>query len=138
MKYIEDEKSIALMKLNCLWKADSEKTSRFKRIKNNRFVLILYRVVKSISMIFYVGEYGVKKSLLKSYWWLNQNRINDFTLKYRDDFLKEFAPVYSKNIEKKIVIYSAVFGGYDSIKEPLYVNENIDYVIFYGSGNTPR
>ena len=130
MKYIEDETSIALMKLNCLWKADSEKTSRFKRIKNNRFVLILYRVVKSISMIFYVGEYGVKKSLLKSYWWLNQNRINDFTLKYRDDFLKEFAPVYSKNIEKKIVIYSAVFGGYDSIKEPLYVNENIDYVIF--------
>lgn len=130
MKYLESEKSIALMKLNALWKIDSEKMTVYKRLKSNYLVIILFRFLKSLSMITYIGEYGLKITLLKMYWWVNRNKINNFTLRFDDDFSTEFADINDKLQGKKVVVYSAVFGGYDSIKEPLYVNDNIDYVMF--------
>ncbi len=130
MKYVEDEKSIALMKLNAMLKVDSEKENVYKRIKSNWFVRTLYKIVKSLSMILHIDDYGVRICLLKSYWSLNTKRINNFTLKFENDFSKEFADKEDKIQGKKIVVYSAVFGGYDSIKEPLYVNDKIDYVMF--------
>ena len=34
--------------------------------------------------------------------------------------------------EKKIVIYTGIFGKYDMLQEPLYLDKNIDYICFHG------
>ena len=36
---------------------------------------------------------------------------------------------------KKIAIYTCVTGGYDSIKEPVFINDKIDYFIFTDNDN---
>lgn len=39
--------------------------------------------------------------------------------------------VFNNSIEnKKIVIYSCIVGNYDSIKEPLYLNPNCEYILY--------
>ena len=130
MKYIEDETSIALMKLNVLWKINSEKLNAYKKIKKNSIIVFAYRLTRAICTLMHIRKYGIKVTLLKSYWWLNPSRIKNYELKKNIDFSQEFATMEDNLKGKKIVVYSAVFGGYDTIKEPLYINDNIDYVIF--------
>ncbi|MGE6539335.1 hypothetical protein [Bacillus luti] len=34
------------------------------------------------------------------------------------------------NGKPKVIVYTALFGNYDSVKEPLFIDENIDYILF--------
>ena len=38
--------------------------------------------------------------------------------------------VYPNSKAKKIVVYSCITGNYDNVIDPLYCNENIDYILF--------
>lgn len=40
--------------------------------------------------------------------------------------------------DKKIVIYSCVSGNYDSINSPMFINENVDYILFVDDENVPN
>lgn len=50
--------------------------------------------------------------------------------------IRKDMPVFSPDFEKlyfsdkRIAVYMAVFGGYDSLKEPLFSPDNVDYFIF--------
>nr|WP_275900228.1 glycosyltransferase domain-containing protein [Bacillus wiedmannii] len=39
-----------------------------------------------------------------------------------------------ENGKPKVIVYTALFGNYDSVKEPLFIDENIDYILFTDNG----
>jgi len=46
-------------------------------------------------------------------------------------FFHQFSKLYSNNkLENKIVVYTAIFNNYDDLKDPLIVDNNVDYVCF--------
>ena len=46
-------------------------------------------------------------------------------------FFHQFSKLYSNNkLENKIVVYTAIFNNYDNLKDPLIVDNNVDYVCF--------
>lgn len=56
-----------------------------------------------------------------------------FTLRYskfKMNQINKFVPTRNVYNKPKLVVYTVCMGKYDIIKEPIYVDENIDYVIF--------
>ena len=37
--------------------------------------------------------------------------------------------------DKRIVVYTAITGNYDELKEPIFIDQNIDYVCFTNNKN---
>lgn len=46
-----------------------------------------------------------------------------------------YRKIYCKNINKKIIVYTANFGNYDMLSDPLYRGNQIDYVCFTDNKN---
>ena len=43
---------------------------------------------------------------------------------------KKYSNNYNKIKQKKIAIYTCITGDYDDVQEPLFCNENVDYILF--------
>lgn len=121
--YIENERSITNMRenLNRIEKKEKEKKefNKFELLKKIKFEIVST-----------LRDSGIKRTLFKIYCRLNKKKIFDKNTEYRylDD---ELNYTYLTDISKrKIVVYTAIFGDYDDIQEPIYVNSLIDYVIF--------
>lgn len=59
----------------------------------------------------------------------NASKIYDFTITFQTRKVEDFLVDDYRDVGKGVV-YTAVFGGYDNIDEPMYVNPNLDYVAF--------
>lgn len=76
-------------------------------------------------------ESGVKRTLFKINCRLHKEKIFDKQTIYDADDLSEIQYNYLSDIEnKRIAIYTAIFGGYDELKEPEYISPYCDYYIF--------
>lgn len=51
------------------------------------------------------------------------------TNKIKMNLMNEFIPSNNKH-KKSVVVYTACYGKYDSIKNPIYINPEYDYYIF--------
>lgn len=89
---------------------------------------LLSKICREIITTF--RDTGIKRTIFKIYCRIYPQKIFDKCEKFIND-RNEIDYKYTTNIEgKKIVIYTAIFGGYDEIQEPLYVNPLMDYYIF--------
>lgn len=123
--YTEDTTSVSLMQLNKLCKDEYYGYAyKYKNLKKYSAKLLNF-----LQSILSVGKYGVKKYFLKIFWTIFPKRINNYELMYDFDDKTEFASSYIsiENIPK-VVVYTSVFGNYDKICEPLFVNDKIKYI----------
>ncbi len=107
-KYIEDEKSKIICEL---------------QRNKNLFLFCPLCVFKSIMLnkIFILLSYYIRHA----YHMLFKRRLYDVDYLYRFDEKN----ILWKNKKSKVVVYTCVVGAYDTIKEPIYINPNIDYVV---------
>ncbi|MES5896608.1 hypothetical protein [Bacillus cereus group sp. RP43] len=40
-----------------------------------------------------------------------------------------------ENGKPKVIVYTSLFGNYDSVKEPLFIDKNVDYILFTDNGS---
>lgn len=128
-KYKESEQSRNLMILNAYYKDCQNSIGRFEKKKQDlkERLGLLKRVVKDIVNI---RKVGVKKVGLKIRAFLNPRLIKDYELKYSFDHESEINYVSSAVKQSgRIAVYTSIFGGYDSVLEPLYVSDLCDYYI---------
>ena len=89
--------------------------SRLKRLLTNPRVLIW--LVKR-ALMYKFNDYGKIYSRNKNLF----NRVNNEP--------NNFKPVYKKFPDLKIAVYTSITGGYDDLKDPFYVDDNLDYYAF--------
>lgn len=87
-------------------------------------------------MIFASDDSALNKEKNINLIYRDKSYIKQSQIGYRDN-CKKIEKWYEHNPKENVihfcgrgVIYSAVTGGYDDIKEPQYVNPNLDYVLF--------
>ena len=73
---------------------------------------------------------GIKRTVFKIYCRFNKRKIFDKTIKYNLDDQTEIHYKCTSNNNHKIAIYTAIFGGYDELKEPKYISPACDYFVF--------
>lgn len=71
----------------------------------------------------------IKKKLKYEYYKRNSAQIIDFTVPFKSRRVEDFL-VNNYHDVGKGAVYTAVFGGYDQIEDPMYVNPNLDYYAF--------
>ena len=123
--YTEAKESITLMRLNKMCK-DSyyEYFNKYHRCIN--FVEKLHIFLGICAKIF---KNGFKKTFLKIFWTLFPKKITNYELKYNFEDNREFLPLTNGfDDPPKIVVYTSVFGNYDKIPEPLFVNDQIKFI----------
>lgn len=122
----ESKHSIDLMSLNCeriniintdpflagVRVLSQNNKSRFKRIFGSKD--LLHHIRQKIKYEFYKR---------------NSDKIYDFTVTFKERRPDDYIVDNYCNVGKGVV-YTAVFGGYDNIDEPMYVNPNLDYFAF--------
>ena len=123
--YIEASESIALMRLCKMCK-----DSYYKRFnKYESFMKMVGRIIDFSRCFANVFKNGIKKTFLKIFWTMFPKRIVNYELKYDFEDNSEF--VLQANLFEnmpKVVVYTSVFGNYDRIQEPLFVNDQIKYI----------
>lgn len=74
-------------------------------------------------------SYGIAEEKIKQDDFFHNNLIK---LEYEKHYKKvnQSAPNFSLGKREKVLIYTAVFGNYDIITEPKYVDENCEYICF--------
>ena len=74
---------------------------------------------------------GFKRTIFKIGCRINKSRIFDKQITYDINDLSEVEYICDSDPENnRIAIYTAIFGGYDELKEPEYIAPNCDYFIF--------
>lgn len=96
-----------------------------KRIKN-----IISKILNVLYSILSFRKNSIQIYFLKIFWTLFPKKINNYELEYDfsdDKELKKEEKHFDPML--KVVVYTSVFGNYDTINEPLYVNkESIQYI----------
>ena len=74
---------------------------------------------------------GVKRTIFRIKCQLHKEIIFDKEIKYDSSDLSEIHYAYKTEPgNKKVAVYTAIFGGYDELKEPEYLSPVCDYYIF--------
>lgn len=112
---MEDRDSLSLLKLNkeyldLYYSLDYQKILRKKRVKNMLRNKDIHGLITGIKGV-------LRRSQLISPQMVCLNEKVEETVKINPH-------------KDKIAVYTCITGGYDSIKEPLYVNPDIDYLVF--------
>lgn len=91
-----------------------------------------------------VHESEIRKQLLEIYPKLKEQICSIYKMdcleyvyrqyRYRYERVEQKTQKYSLK-EKKIVIYTGIFGKYDVLQEPLYIDKNVDYICFTDDKN---
>ncbi|MBD5336431.1 MAG: DUF616 domain-containing protein [Bacteroides sp.] len=74
----------------------------------------------------------IKQKIKHEYYKRNSSQIIDFTVPFKPRQVEDFLVDNYHHVGKGVV-YTAVFGGYDTIEEPMIVNPNLDYFAFTDS-----
>lgn len=108
-------------------------------IKLNNAIELLHKELYEIENSF---EYKLGKKISKNkiikFVYLIKKKFFSVKLPEKNDAQKDIIPRnndYSHLENKKIAIYTCITGDYDNLIEPLYCNENIDYIIFTNNTN---
>ncbi|WP_303813674.1 glycosyltransferase domain-containing protein [Selenomonas ruminantium] len=124
MKYIENDYSKNLMRLNkILYDIQSEKENRKPYVIISRFK----RYIKALLELFKIRKQGLRKTVTNFYWNIKESRIINYTIPYNPEDTKEFDELEYNLNGKRMVVYTAVFGGYDNIKQPMFKSDSCDY-----------
>lgn len=129
--YVESEKSLYNMQLR------KEELDCYYSKKTKRSIkYTLKKTVSEIVMTFIKS--GLRRTIFKIRCQINKKLIFDKQTVYisnDDDLVYQYKNDYS---QKKIVIYTAIFGKYDELKEPKFVNPYCDYVVFTDQPVSPN
>ena len=120
---VEDKKSIELMKKNArrLKEYEQGRMSSFSLTINYFKRIIKYVFLGNWSYAAYAFKRAFRVAVTKKD--DNKDRVADSSLEIEDD--------------ERLVIYTVLFGNYDSLKEPLYVTPNCDYYILTNQEVSP-
>lgn len=122
----EKMQSINNMIINAYYK-DKEESSQDNDPFSLSFKRLTHRVLKIFYHIVCLPKYGVKKTINNLKAEINPQTIYDYYIKYDFDHDSEIHYEIKRDDISKVAVYTAVFGNYDSIKEPLYISDNCDY-----------
>ena len=107
-----------------------------KRIDNEYLYPEVYTKIQIIKKAFdeivtTLKVSGVKRTVFKINCRIHKEKIFDKQAKYDADDFSEIQYKYLSDIgNKRIAVYTAIFGGYDELREPEYVSPFCDYFIF--------
>lgn len=123
----ESKHSIDLMRLNC---------ERINIINTDPYLAginALTQTNKAMLKRLFSNKSGLishlKQKIMYEYYKRNPQKVVDFTVPFVPRKVEDFLVEEYYNVGKG-VIYTAVFGGYDKLEDPLYVNPNLDYYAF--------
>lgn len=122
----ESKHSIDLMSLNC---------ERINIINTNPYLagVAALSQKKSSKIKRLIGSknifYRIKQKVKYEYYKRNSTRVIDFKVEFKPRKVEDFLVENYHDVGRGAV-YTAVFGGYDKIEEPMYVNPNLDYYAF--------
>lgn len=128
-KYCESEQSRKLMMLNAYYKdCQNNETGIVKKIQCIKDKLgQLKRIFRDM---LHLRKVGLKKIRLKVKAFLNPGLIKNYELEYSFDHSEEINYNGTGKMRNgKIAVYTSIFGGYDSVLEPLYTSDQCDYFI---------
>ena len=100
-------------------KNDYISKSKLRKLFNNPIATLKWWFRKAY--IYTCTKYG-------RYYLIHKNSLKDAFNKMSD--FNEFTPTDKKFPELKIAIYTSITGGYDNLKDPIYVDDDIDYYVF--------
>ncbi len=122
----EDINSKNLMRLNAFYN-----DSRYSNKKLMLLVSLRERLSETKQLfknIFSVGKQGVAKTFLQVKSYFKPSLVEDKKIQYSFEHAEEFEYILKKEYTKhSVAVYTSIFGGYDVLKEPLYISENCDY-----------
>jgi len=133
---MESRQSVKLMEINQqrIEVLNSEIYCLGEKKNNSKFINRLNQVRKSGKK---VGIYTTIQDVFKYVLYrMNPRLIIDKSVEYTPA-LYEFTAVDELEMDDRVAVYTAVFGNYDSIKEPMYINPQCDYFIFT-DGEVPK
>ena len=107
-----DKRTISMLELIEQFNNDKIKYHNSKKFKIVRFL-------KMIKKLFIERNFSSLKNYIKGI------KLKKYEEKY-EIINVTFEPV----LDKKIVVYSCIVGNYDSINEPIYFNDNVEYILF--------
>ena len=107
-----DKRTIEMLELIENYNNDKIKYHNGKKYKIIRFLKMIKKIIVNRNF-----------SSLNNY--ITGIRLKKYEEKYETNNVK-FKPV----LDKKIVVYSCIVGNYDSINEPIYFNDNVEYILF--------
>lgn len=123
----ESNHSINLMRLNC---------ERINIINTDPYLAGITALSQTMQAKFkrlFSADKGVlsyiKRKIKYEYYKRNAHEIVDFTVKFTPRTAEDFLVKEYINVGRGVV-YTAVFGGYDQIEEPMFVNPNLEYYAF--------
>ena len=124
--YQESNQSKKLMELNALYMDQlhsNKPLAKIQRIKEK-----LGQLKKIAKAFFHIPSYGIKKWILMIRVFFNKKIIQDYELQY--DFNHDYELKYvgtGKRVNGHIAVYTSIFGGYDSVLEPMFFSEKCVY-----------
>lgn len=107
-----DKRTISMLELIEQFNKDKIKYHYSKKFKIVRFLKMIKNLLMERNLDY-----------LKRY--IKGIRLKRYEEKY-EPINVTFKPV----LDKKIVVYSCIVGNYDSINEPIYFNDNVEYILF--------
>lgn len=107
-----DKRTISMLELIEQFNNDKIKYHNSKKFKIVRFL-------KMIKKLFIERNFSSLKNYIKGI------KLKKYEEKY-EIINVTFEPV----LDKKIVVYSCIVGNYDSVKDPIYFNDNVEYILF--------
>lgn len=125
----ESVESINLMRLNCELINLSHSAIYMKGVNASHKT---FSHIKERTLEFYkkAGLWGaVKRMLMYVIHRKNDTSIIDFHISFRERKVEDFVINNYHNVGKGVV-YTAIYGKYDKLTEPMYVNPNLDYYAF--------
>lgn len=122
----ESQYSINLMRLNC---------ERINIINTNPYLAGVNALSQNAKSKFkrFFGSKNVwhhfRQKIKYEFYKRNSDKIYDFTVAFKERRAEDFVVDNYHDVGRGVV-YTAVFGGYDNIDEPMFVNPNLDYYAF--------
>lgn len=107
-----DKRTISMLELIEQFNKDKIKYHNSKKFK-------IVRLLKMIKKLFIERNFSPLKNYIKGI------KLKRYEEKY-EIINVTFEPV----LDKKIVVYSCIVGNYDSVKDPIYFNDNVEYILF--------
>ena len=87
-----------------------------KEYQKGKDLIKLKNMLKNFKFVEIFNKFSIRKKMIKL------NAHGELENDFKFDFISDKKP--------KIVVYTAILGGYDDLKEPLLKLDNIDYVAF--------
>ena len=124
--YIEPKESTNLVSINAYYLDQINDVSWYLRLlKKAKRKVFLFK--DFLHAIFHIRTYGLKKLSIIFLSVFSEKIIKNYEMKYEK--IGQVVPFQKEGIDENIktVIYTSIFGGYDALQEPLFVNKNCDY-----------